>query len=103
MWLAELSPLAPRCVQMRQHLRHDRLEDNGPDLIAFLLVPDFPLFAFSAAIEPLRIANWISGRPLYEWKVLSKDGRPVPASNGCMGTPGSAPQPVGAYGRVRVC
>jgi transcriptional regulator GlxA family with amidase domain len=103
MSLAELSLLAPRCVQMRQHLRHDRLEDDGPDLIAFLLVPDFPMFSFSAAIEPLRIANWISGRPLYEWKVLSKDGRPVPASNGCMVTPGSALHPVEAYALVLVC
>jgi hypothetical protein len=31
----------------------DPVEDR-PDLIGFLLVPDFPMFAFSAAIEPLR-------------------------------------------------
>jgi AraC family transcriptional regulator, glycine betaine-responsive activator len=88
---------------MRQHIRHDRPPEDEPDLIAFLLVPDFPMFAFSAAIEPLRIANWISGRPLYEWKVLTRDGQPVPASNGCMVTPGAALESDRSYALVLVC
>src|SRR5262245_48369537 len=88
---------------MRQHLRHGGAQEDRAELVAFLLVPDFPMFAFSAAIEPLRIANWISGRRLYEWKVLSTDGLPVAASNGCMVTPGAALHPVENDALVLVC
>ncbi|MCB9944477.1 MAG: GlxA family transcriptional regulator [Geminicoccaceae bacterium] len=50
--------------------------------MAFLLVPDFSMIAFSSAIEPLRIANRVSGRSLYRWLLISRDGEPVRASNG---------------------
>jgi len=56
-------------------------------LFTFLLVPKFPMLAFSSAIEPLRVANWISGRNLYDWQVLTVDGEPVMASNGLLLTP----------------
>src|SRR5690606_28775592 len=49
---------------------------------AFLLLPDFSHLAFSCAIEPLRIANLVSGRPLYRWSLLSPDGRSATCSNG---------------------
>ena len=48
----------------------------------FLTLPNFSMIAFSSAIEVLRMANYISGQPLYRWSVISMDGRPVPASNG---------------------
>jgi len=50
--------------------------------VGFYLVPEFPLMAFSAAIEPLRAANRVSGKALYAWSFFSRDGRPVRASNG---------------------
>ena len=50
--------------------------------IAFLLVPQFSMMAFSAAIEPLRSANRVSERKLFEWKLVSVDGKDVGASNG---------------------
>jgi AraC family carnitine catabolism transcriptional activator len=50
--------------------------------IAFLLLPDFPQICLAAAIEPLFIANWLNGAPLYRWERLSLDGKPVRASNG---------------------
>ncbi|QEX19050.1 AraC family transcriptional regulator [Hypericibacter terrae] len=50
--------------------------------IGFLLLPDFPQICLAAAIEPLFIANWLSGGPLYRWETLSLDGTPVRASNG---------------------
>jgi len=49
---------------------------------AFLLLKDFTLLAFSAAIEPFRIANQLSQKPLYRWCVVSEDGRPVRSSSG---------------------
>jgi transcriptional regulator GlxA family with amidase domain len=48
----------------------------------FFLVPNFSMMAFTAAVEPLRSANRMSGSPLYQWSVISRDGEPVRASNG---------------------
>lgn len=53
-----------------------------PFRVGYVLVPDFPLIAFAAAVEPLRIANRLSGRPLYAWTLISADGLPVSASSG---------------------
>jgi AraC family transcriptional regulator, glycine betaine-responsive activator len=51
-------------------------------VIGFLLVPQFSMIAFTSAIEPLRLANRVAERVLYEWRLLSGDGEPVCASNG---------------------
>ena len=61
-----------------------RLEYRGPlpERVGFLLLPRFSMMAFFAAVEPLRIANRISGRPLFDWTLISEDGGPVTASNG---------------------
>jgi transcriptional regulator GlxA family with amidase domain len=53
-----------------------------PQRIAIFIVPKFSLMDFAAVIEAQRIANRMSGRELYSWHILSKDGRPVTASNG---------------------
>ena len=53
-----------------------------PRPILFLLIPDFSMIAFTSAIEPLRIANRLSGQRLYDWRLVSRDGGPVAASNG---------------------
>lgn len=50
--------------------------------VGFFLVPDFPMIVLAGAIDPLRIANRLSGRNLYEWWLISRDGAPVLASNG---------------------
>jgi transcriptional regulator GlxA family with amidase domain len=52
------------------------------EVMAFLLVPDFSMMSFASAVEPLRIANRLSGRQLYRWPLVSKDGSPVKGSNG---------------------
>ena len=49
---------------------------------AFLALPRFTLLAFSAAIEPLRIANQLTQKPLYRWNLVSMDGQPVESSAG---------------------
>ncbi len=61
---------------MFRPLPADRLQEIG-----FLLLPRFSMMALSAMIEPLRMANTQAERPLYEWTLLSLDGRPVVASN----------------------
>ncbi len=61
-----------------------RLDYCGPlpESVGFLLLPGFSMMAFFSAVEPLRIANRISGRPLFNWTLISEDGGPVTASNG---------------------
>jgi len=53
-----------------------------PYVVGFYLVPEFPMMAFAAAIEPLRSANRLRGDRLYDWRLYSRDGAPVRASNG---------------------
>jgi transcriptional regulator GlxA family with amidase domain len=53
-----------------------------PERFVFLLLENFTLIAFAGAIEPLRIANRMAGRTLYEWSVVTEKGGPVAASNG---------------------
>ncbi len=55
---------------------------DRPTRLAFLLLPQFSLMAFSSACEPLRAANQLSGRPLYDWTLISADGAPVISSSG---------------------
>lgn len=62
-----------------------------PRSYAFILVPGFTLLAFASAIEPLRIANQLSQKPLFSWQVLSETGEPVRSSAGI---------PVGVDGAV---
>ena len=50
----------------------------------FALVEDFTHLAFSCAVEPLRIANLVSGQDLYRWSFASEDGLRAKASNGSL-------------------
>lgn len=47
----------------------------------FLLLPEFSVIGFVSAIEPLRVANRFRAGS-YRWRILSRDGNPVQASNG---------------------
>ena len=40
------------------------------------------MLAFTAAVEPFYCANRLTGRQLYHWQVVSRDGGPIVASNG---------------------
>ncbi len=53
-----------------------------PQRIGLILVPNFSMIAFTAAVETLRLANRTSGRELYQWSLFTVDGQPVAASNG---------------------
>lgn len=46
----------------------------------FLLMPEYSLMAFTAAIDQMRMANRLSGKRLYEWVLLSSSAEPVYAS-----------------------
>ncbi len=48
----------------------------------FLLLKNFSMASFASAIEPLRIANRVSGHNFYRWSLASENGQTAMASNG---------------------
>src|SRR6204780_476501 len=49
---------------------------------AFLTLSNYSLIAVANAIEPLRMANRLVGKEVYEWSVISLDGAPSESSSG---------------------
>ncbi len=74
-----------------------------PQPIAFFVVPQFAMMGFTSAIEPLRSANRMSGRRLYSWHILSRDGKPVSASNGIAVVPEASIAEAPSHPTVVVC
>ena len=58
--------------------------------IGFLLLNNFTMISLASAVEPLRMANQLSGESLYEWFTLTEDGATVNASDGIKITPDSS-------------
>ena len=56
--------------------------DDSATRVGFLLLDNFSMLAFSSAIEPLRMANQLSGDALYSWATVIENGEPVTCSNG---------------------
>jgi len=54
----------------------------GSTHIGFILLQDYSMIAFANAVETLRMANYLSRRPLYRWSVVSPDQTVALASNG---------------------
>ena len=55
--------------------------EDSVQKFAFVLIPRFNMTALATTLEPLRIANYLSARTLYQWRFLSVDGGTVTASN----------------------
>lgn len=53
-----------------------------PRRVTFLIVPRFNMAELITMIEPMRVANYLSPRPLYAWEIASFDGTEIVASNG---------------------
>ena len=70
---------------------------------AFLTLPQYSMIALMNAVEPLRMANSLSGQLAYEWSIVSLDGKPVAASNGLTVTETKARDPVERADIVFVC
>ncbi|MEI4487120.1 GlxA family transcriptional regulator [Frigidibacter sp. MR17.14] len=60
----------------------DATAPAAPVVLSFVLTPGFTMLAFTSAVEPLRVANQLTGRRLFEWHVWSEGGTPVTGSNG---------------------
>ncbi len=50
--------------------------------VTLFLVEEFTHLVLSCVLEPLRIANLLSGTGLYRWRLASKDGEQATCSNG---------------------
>jgi transcriptional regulator GlxA family with amidase domain len=60
----------------------DEPSSTPPTHFGFLTLRQFSMIAFTNAIEPLRMANYLAEQIIYRWSVYTLDGLPVPASNG---------------------
>ncbi len=69
----------------------------------FLTLPQYSQIALANAVEPLRMANNISGQAAYEWQIASLDGQPVTASNGLSISPTMALEQAGRPDIVFIC
>jgi transcriptional regulator GlxA family with amidase domain len=57
-------------------------QGRRPLRIGFFLIPDFPLMTFSAALDSLRQGNRLAKRGVFEWVLISADGKHVRSSSG---------------------
>jgi len=92
------APVAIR--QEERKIRHVQLPRSK---YAFLTLPRYSMIALSSAVEPLRMANIITGQTVYEWSIVSLDGQPTPASNGLQLSPTVPLEQTGAVDIFFVC
>jgi transcriptional regulator GlxA family with amidase domain len=69
----------------------------------FLTLQSYSMIALTSAVEPLRMANRLCKQEVYEWSIVSLDGRPVAASNGLSLSPTVALDHMGPVNVVFVC
>ena len=74
-----------------------------PREIVFALVPEYSHIAFSSALEPLRMANRMSGKTLYRWRIVSADGSAVASSGNLLVQVDGTLETVETAGLVLVC
>jgi transcriptional regulator GlxA family with amidase domain len=70
---------------------------------AFLTLPNYSLIAVANAIEPLRMANRLVGREVYEWSIVTLDGMPTTASAGLSLSPTEGLDKLGPADILFVC
>ena len=70
---------------------------------AFLTLPRYSMIALSNAVEPLRMANIITGQSVYEWSIVSLEGTPTTASNGLQLSPTLPLEQMGPVDILFVC
>lgn len=56
--------------------------DDAPLTLTFLVLSGSSLMCVASAIDPLRAANRVAGRPVFDWKLVSADGAPAVTTSG---------------------
>jgi AraC family transcriptional regulator, glycine betaine-responsive activator len=87
----------PQAIFPTNEMRESRTQ------FAFLTLPRYSMIALSNAVEPLRMANILTGKPVYRWSIASLDGSPTPASNGLQLSPTVALDSVRSVDILFVC
>ncbi|MGB3243124.1 MAG: GlxA family transcriptional regulator [Sulfitobacter sp.] len=67
--------------ELRQATRIPQDPDK-PKRYVFVLLDNFTLLSFAAAVECLRIANRMAGKTVYTWRVIGEGGETMPSSAG---------------------
>ncbi|SDF83302.1 GlxA family transcriptional regulator [Phytopseudomonas seleniipraecipitans] len=88
---------------MSQFNQDAQLQSRVPHSIGFLLLDSFTLISLASAVEPLRMANQLSGKELYRWHTLTLNGLPVIASDGLQITPDASSANAPPLSAVVVC
>lgn len=68
---------------MDQQPTIDVEHEGKPKRFVFVLMDDFTMLSFSAALEALRIANRTANQTLYNWILVGESGSTATCSNGC--------------------
>ena len=55
---------------------------DGTQHLDLLVLPETNLILVASVIEPLRAANRIAGKVLYDWTIFSPDGQPIETKSG---------------------
>jgi len=74
-----------------------------PCKYAFLTLPNYSLIAVANAVEPLRMANRLVGKEVYQWSIISLDGQAIDASSGLSLSPTRALDRLGTVDILFVC
>ncbi len=61
-------------MAIQRTVHDDRSSGPKPKRYVFVLLDNFTLLCFSAALESLRIANRMAGQELYTWRILGEGG-----------------------------
>ena len=70
---------------------------------AFLTLANYSLIAVANALEPLRMANRLVGKDVYEWSVVSIDGQASESSSGLKLNPADTLDKLGPVDILFVC
>ncbi|KIC49253.1 GlxA family transcriptional regulator [Tateyamaria sp. ANG-S1] len=61
-------------MSLSRQANQTRQEVDKPKRFVFVLLDNFTMLCFSAALESLRIANRMADRELYAWKIIGEGG-----------------------------
>ncbi len=62
--------------------RYGEITEGAERRVGFYISNNFSMLPLIAAMDPLRIANRMSGKPLYQWAVVTENGDSAVATNG---------------------
>ncbi len=90
-------------AQVRQLVETTTEPGTRPRRFVFALLDNFSMLCFSCALEPLRLANLMSGKVLYEWVLAGEDGEAARCSAGTRFTLDMGLEELGRDDTVLVC